>query len=203
MIVFLYDCLNWEIKALIVIVVMVKLLSPPPSIRKSCSHIQTQTESEAFISRCDDHEHEPPWFHPIFSSPCVDQMPELIPVNVVKVYDGDTCNVVFRLFNDNKLPLIKFRVRLSGIDTAEMKGGTAATKQLARKARDFVIGKLVNVDYRAQVHFTNTQEKYGRLLGEFFIDGETKSINEMLVDAGLAKRYEGKTKEAWGEKKHI
>ena len=54
---------------------------------------------------------------------------------VVDVYDGDTMTVVIK-FHDE---LRKIRVRLLGIDTAEMNAADTESKLLAIRARDHVI----------------------------------------------------------------
>ena len=40
--------------------------------------------------------------------------------------------------------------------------------------------------------------KYGRLLGEIFIDGEEKSLNELLIENGHAYEYHGGKKKILG-----
>ena len=39
--------------------------------------------------------------------------------------------------------------------------------------------------------------KYGRLLGELFIKGEDKSLNELLKENGHAYEYDGGTKKVF------
>ncbi len=40
--------------------------------------------------------------------------------------------------------------------------------------------------------------KYGRLLGEIFIKGEDKSLNQLLIDNGHAYEYSGGKKKVLG-----
>ncbi len=40
--------------------------------------------------------------------------------------------------------------------------------------------------------------KYGRLLGEIFIEGEDKSLNQLLIDNGHAYEYDGGKKKVLG-----
>ena len=40
--------------------------------------------------------------------------------------------------------------------------------------------------------------KYGRLLGEIFIKGEDKSLNQLLIDNGHAYEYDGGKKKVLG-----
>ena len=39
--------------------------------------------------------------------------------------------------------------------------------------------------------------KYGRLLGELFVDGEEKSLNDLLKENGHAYEYDGGTKKVF------
>ena len=39
--------------------------------------------------------------------------------------------------------------------------------------------------------------KYGRLLGELFVDGEEKSLNDLLKENGHAYEYAGGTKKVF------
>jgi endonuclease YncB( thermonuclease family) len=90
---------------------------------------------------------------------------------IVDVYDGDTMTAAFdhlqhvdsssrkRKRSDSAYCLHKWRIRLSGVDTAELKTGNR--KQRAREVRDhvrsLVLGKIVQLQ---PIEF----EKYGRLL---------------------------------------
>ena len=40
--------------------------------------------------------------------------------------------------------------------------------------------------------------KYGRLLGELFVEGEETSLNELLKENGHAYEYDGGTKKVFG-----
>ena len=64
---------------------------------------------------------------------------------VIKVYDGDTITVASRITPDS--PIYRFQVRMNGIDTPEIKGGSMHEKELAIKARNelskMIMGKMV------------------------------------------------------------
>jgi len=92
---------------------------------------------------------------------------------VLKVYDGDSVNI---------------RMRLAHIDTPEIKGQCAAEVTLAKQARDFTQGFMkANPKYSITVLGVG---RYGRPLVE--IRAGTKYLNQLLVDRGLARAYEGK-----------
>ena len=110
----------------------------------------------------------------------------------VHVYDGDTIHVVFKMPNSNEC--YKWIVRVMGIDTPEMKTKNTYEKQLATKARDFlrnlILDKIVLVEC---LDF----DKYGRLLGDIYCEGNEMSISNQLIEKGYAKSYDGGTKSKW------
>ena len=106
----------------------------------------------------------------------------------VKIYDGDTITVVFYY---NKQPH-KFRIRLANIDTAELRTDNPIEMHVAKVARDSLINIIDdNLIYIECLEF----DKYGRLLANLYSDKKMyKSFNDMLIEKGLAYKYEGKTK---------
>lgn len=111
-------------------------------------------------------------------------------IHVIKVYDGDTITIATRVRGHGN-EWYRFQVRLQGIDCPEMKTTNVIEKKIAMIARDFVSSKVLN----KIITLSNIQyEKYGRLLADVFIDGE--SLSESLLIARLAVRYSGKTKNA-------
>lgn len=112
----------------------------------------------------------------------------------VYVYDGDTVHVVFKIPNGNEC--YKWVVRLNGIDTPEMKSKNINEKKAALLSRDFlknqILDKIIIIDC---LDF----DKYGRLLGELFIEGNDVSLSKQMIENGHAKAYDGGTKEGWAE----
>ena len=109
---------------------------------------------------------------------------------VIKVYDADTITIASKLPYDAS-PLYRLSVRLTGIDTPEIKGKGVGEdeKQVAIEARDFVS----NLVLHKYVRLENIEsEKYGRILADVFIDGI--HLNELLVKERYAVRYDGGTK---------
>lgn len=109
---------------------------------------------------------------------------------VVKVYDGDTITIAAKLdFHSESAPIYRFSVRLNGIDTPEMKGGSPHEKELAIIARDAlsqkIIGKIVSLK-------DVCLEKYGRLLADVFLEDE--NINQWMISQNFAVVYDGGTK---------
>ena len=108
-------------------------------------------------------------------------------------YDGDTCYVIAPTLPE---PLQKMSVRILGIDTPEMRAECAEEKKLALKGREFA-----NKMFRAaeKIEFANLKwDKYGgRVLVDVYLDG--KLYKDEIINAGLARPYDGGTKESWCE----
>ena len=112
---------------------------------------------------------------------------------VVSVYDGDTFTVAI-----NTYPAIvgeKISVRVSGIDTPEIRGKSAKEKALAQKAKAeaknmLTSGKIVELK-------NMRRDKYFRILAEVYVDG--KSLSQRLINKGLAVPYAGETKLSWAK----
>ena len=100
---------------------------------------------------------------------------------VVSVYDGDTCRADIKL--GFGVTLENKTIRLSGIDTAEIRGGD--NKEDAFKARDRLRELILNKEVVLQTMKDRTG-KYGRIIGTIFVDGQ--NVNELLVEEGLAQK---------------
>ena len=110
-----------------------------------------------------------------------------------RVVDGDTIDVNIDL--GFKIILAKQRVRLVGIDTPESRTKDLAEKKLGLQAKEL----LQELTKDGFVLESQGRGKYGRILGVLW-DLEENSINEKLVEAGLAVEYWGVTKvKVWGD----
>lgn len=112
--------------------------------------------------------------------------------DVKKVVDGDTLDVVIDLgFNI----LFEQRVRMAGIDTPESRTRDKFEKSLGIESKEYLKKHLK--DAKSVVIKTekmNSSEKYGRILGWVYINGDTVSINDMMINDGYAWGYMGETK---------
>jgi endonuclease YncB( thermonuclease family) len=107
---------------------------------------------------------------------------------VIKVYDGDTFTIAFKLPYDTS-PLYRYSVRLKGIDTPEMKGKNEDEKISAHKAQQALSDLILN----KYIHLCNIDsDKYGRILADVYLDN--LHINQWMIDKKLAVSYDGGTK---------
>ena len=114
---------------------------------------------------------------------------------VVKVYDGDTITVASRLDTAGftaTSTLYRFRVRLRGIDTPEIKGSSEAEKTKAKEARDALSAQIMG----QEVVLRNVgNEKYGRVLADIYF--REVHMNQWMLDQGYAQVYDGGTKQSF------
>jgi micrococcal nuclease len=111
---------------------------------------------------------------------------------VKNVVDGDTIDVIIDLGFDI---LFSSRVRLAGIDTPESRTTDKAEKALGLEAKDYLKKQLK--DAKSVVIRTekmDSSEKYGRILGWVYVNGDSESLNNKMINDGYAWGYLGETK---------
>lgn len=111
---------------------------------------------------------------------------------VKNVVDGDTIDVVIDLGFDI---LFASRVRLAGIDTPESRTTDKAEKALGIEAKEYLKKHLK--DAKSVVIRTekmDSSEKYGRILGWVYVNGDSESLNNKMINDGYAWGYLGETK---------
>ena len=97
-----------------------------------------------------------------------------LPTTIIKsCYDGDTCTTT-----DGE------KIRLACIDTPELEG-KIAEPATAKEARDY-LNNLVSNKKVSIRRITN--DRYGRTVGELFINGI--NVQEVIVQKGYGKIYE-------------
>lgn len=100
---------------------------------------------------------------------------------IYSVYDGDTCTA--RIDLGFEFEFKKLKLRLSGIDTPELRGDTL---EAARLARDFLRGMVLDKNVIVETE-RDTKGKYGRYLATIWIeneDGSYSNVNDLLVSSG-------------------
>jgi micrococcal nuclease len=111
---------------------------------------------------------------------------------VLNVVDGDTIDVDIDLGFD--ISLAK-RVRMAGIDTPESRTTDKFEKTLGLESKEYLKKHLKDAkNVVIKTELPDSSEKYGRILGWVYIDGATKSINEIMIEDGYAWGYMGDTK---------
>jgi len=111
---------------------------------------------------------------------------------VNKIVDGDTIDVDIDL---GFAVSFTQRVRLAGIDTPESRTTDLKEKALGLEVKEKIKKELAAAkDVVIKTEKPDSSEKYGRILGWIFLDGNTVSLNQQLIDQGYAWTYGGGTK---------
>lgn len=112
--------------------------------------------------------------------------------SVTRVYDGDTFYIDVPDWPDivgKNMP-----VRIYGIDCPEIKSDNIEEKICAEKAKYYVIGELAKSHNKITI-CNLRRDKYFRILCDVSINGE--NLGQKLLDAKLARKYDGGHKEPW------
>lgn len=110
---------------------------------------------------------------------------------VSTIYDGDT----FTATIDSWPGIVgkNIGIRISGIDTPEMRGKCKREIELARMAKKKTASMIRSA--KAIELKRMRRDKYFRIDAEVFADG--RSIGQALISAGLAVPYRGDKKATW------
>ncbi len=125
----------------------------------------------------------------IFISTTVQSKPKIygtaIVSEVTSIYDGDTFRANIKGWPD--IIGKHIGIRVSGIDTPEMRGKCKKEKALARKAKQHTVAMLrlgKKVELRNML-----RGKYFRIVADVYIDGE--NLTNSLIKANLGVPYYG------------
>jgi micrococcal nuclease len=109
-----------------------------------------------------------------------------------KVVDGDTIDADIDLGFD--ISLTK-RIRLAGVDTPESRTTDLKEKALGLESKEWLKHRVEGAkDIIIKTELPDSTEKYGRIIGHLFINGEATSLNEQMITEGYALAYDGGTK---------
>lgn len=112
--------------------------------------------------------------------------------SILKVIDGDTIDADIDLGFD--ISLTK-RIRLAAVDTPESRTTDAYEKKLGLESKDWLKNRLQFAkDIIIKTELPDSTEKYGRIIGHLYINGEEISINNQMIAEGYAWEYDGGTK---------
>lgn len=118
-------------------------------------------------------------------------LPGPIPAEATAVVDGDTIRARARIWLDQEVETL---VRLDGIDAPELDGACAAERDLAQRARD-ALWRLIG---EGAIELLDVRhDKYGGRVRATVRDGAGRDLGATLVGAGLARPYDGGTREPW------
>jgi micrococcal nuclease len=112
--------------------------------------------------------------------------------NVNDVVDGDTLDVTIDLGFD-----ISFssRVRLNGIDTPESRTTDLEEKKMGLYAKTWLKHTLISArNIIIETEKPDSTEKYGRILATLYINDDKTSVNDKMIELGIAWKYDGGTK---------
>ena len=113
--------------------------------------------------------------------------------SVNKVVDGDTIDASIDLGFDISL---EKRIRLAGVDTPESRTTDLKEKAMGLESKEWLKKKLEGVkDIIIKTELPDSTEKYGRIIGHLFINGQEISLNNQMINEGYALAYDGGTKD--------
>lgn len=111
-------------------------------------------------------------------------------VEVTRVVDGDTVDVDIDL--GFGMCYKKQRVRLMGIDTPESRTRDLEEKFYGKQSKKFLSsvlkGKVVTL-------LSHDKGKFGRIIGELFVEGNDMSVNQLMIRENHAVPYFGQSKD--------
>jgi micrococcal nuclease len=105
---------------------------------------------------------------------------------VIRVIDGDTVDLELDLgFN---LSLTQ-RIRLADIDAPEIRSKDLEEKKKGIESKEWLEEYFNQFKDEDIIVKTVKGDKYGRVLGWIYVVGEPNTINERMINEGLAKPF--------------
>ena len=101
-----------------------------------------------------------------------------------RIIDGDTIDVDIDL---GFWVTVSYRVRLKDIDAAETR-----TKDLEEKAEGIKARLWLEKELSREGEWiieTHKEDKYGRILGTLYLIGDSVTVNERMLNEGIARPY--------------
>lgn len=113
--------------------------------------------------------------------------------SIGRVVDGDTIDASIDLGFDISL---EKRIRLAGVDTPESRTTDLKEKAMGLESKEWLKKKLEGAkDIIIKTELPDSTEKYGRIIGHLFINGQETSLNNQMIIEGYALAYDGGTKD--------
>jgi micrococcal nuclease len=160
--------------ALSALILVVAPISLPPQVRQEHSRLPPKVEAPAMPQR----------MQPLAGLQ--------IPVDILRVIDGDTIEVRARIWPDLAMTT---RLRLKGIDAPEHRGACDSETTLARQATERVTYLLATSQWLAT---DITRDKFGgRMVGRL-VSSSGVDVGDRLLAEGLARPYSGRSqRQGW------
>ena len=112
---------------------------------------------------------------------------------IYKVIDGDTIDASIDLGFGIYLTR---KIRLAGIDTPESRTTDVKEKIMGLESKDWLKHRVENAQcILIKTELPDSTEKYGRIIGHLFINGQETSLNNQMITSGYALAYDGGTKD--------
>ena len=112
---------------------------------------------------------------------------------IYKVIDGDTIDASIYLGFGIYLTR---RIRLAGIDTPESRTTNMKEKIMGLESKDWLKHRVENAQcILIKTELPDSTEKYGRIIGHLFINGQETSLNNQMITSGYALAYDGGAKD--------
>lgn len=105
---------------------------------------------------------------------------------ILKIIDGDTLDI---LIDVGFYITLQQRVRLKDIDAAEIR-----TKDLEEKREGMLATEWLKKELSREGEWlieTTKEDKYGRILGVLYLIGDPVTLNERMLNDGIAEPYLG------------
>ena len=118
---------------------------------------------------------------------------------LLRVVDGDTVDAMIDL---GMSVWIKKRIRFYGLDAWESRTRNKEEKKKGLKAKKRT--KELLSEHKGEFRVKSRGiGKYGRVLGELYVQGHARTVNQTLIDEGHAYKYHGGKKKEFSEDKKI
>lgn len=88
--------------------------------------------------------------------------------------------------------------RLLGFDTPETRFARCSAELIAGRCAKSILQHLIDTAENVTPITDGRRDKYRRILGRLLIDG--RDIADLMVERGLARRYNGGKREGWCSK---
>lgn len=109
-----------------------------------------------------------------------------------EIIDGDTADIDIDL--GFGVWLYDQRVRFMGIDTPESRTRDLDEKVFGLYAKEYVKKHIPEGSTQTLKTFKDGKGKFGRILGDFIIEGD-KTLIEKMIDEGVGTAYHGQSKD--------